>query len=375
MVSVNAASSTTGVTKASSDNPMADFDTFLQLLTAQLANQDPLNPTDGTEFTAQLAQFSSLEQQINTNELLKQMINSQPDTKQAEAMSYIGKEILVPGDSFMLGETGNIEFNYDVDTKLESAKASVYNSDGEKVHEFTVQTNEGIHEILWDGKDAEGNRLPSDVYSIKVEGQQVQTDGSTKVKPLTTYFYSEAIKVTKLGASYAVMTADGRAVELDDILAARKMDGSSSTDGSKHATALQMLGKEILIPGSDFVYAGQDLSFTYGLSQDVKSVKVTITDEKGNKIKEVPFEASEGSHEFTWDGTDADGNKVEPGNYKIEITASDTDAEGEVLEEKLDTFYYGEAIKVEAVDGIVLIYTDDGRKAFYEEIIATKEKL
>jgi flagellar basal-body rod modification protein FlgD len=374
MVSVNAASATTGVTTTSSDNPMADFDTFLQLLTAQLANQDPLNPTDGTEFTAQLAQFSSLEQQINTNELLKQMINSQPDTQQAEAMSYIGKEILVPGDSFMLGETGNVEFNYDVDTKLESAKAVVYNSAGEKVHEFTVQTNEGIHEILWDGKDAEGNRLPSDVYSIKVEGQQIQADGSSKVKPLTTYFYSEAVKVTKLGASYAVMTADGRAVELDDILAARKIDGSGDSDGSKHATALQMLGKEILIPGSDFVYAGQDLNFTYGLSQDVKSVKVTITDEKGNKIKEVPFEASEGSHEFTWDGTDADGNKVEPGNYKIEVTASDTDAEGEVLEEKLDTFYYGEATKVEAVDGIVLIYTDDGRKAFYEEVISTREK-
>ena len=369
---VNSASAT-GSSSSSSD-AMADFDTFLQLLTAQLANQDPLNPTDGTEFTAQLAQFSSLEQQINTNELLKEMIGSQPDTKQAEAMSYIGKEILVPGDKFALGETGNIEFNYDVDIPLESAKASIYNSAGEKVHEFNVQTDNGIHEVLWDGKDTEGNRLPTDIYSVKVEGQSVNADGSTSSKPLTSYFYSEAQKVTKLGGTYAVMTADGRAVELDDILAARKVDESGKSDESKHATALQMLGKEILIPGSDFTYAGQDKSFTYGLSQDVKAVKVTITDADGNKIKDVPFESSQGNHEFTWDGTDSNGDPVPAGDYKIEITAQDTDAEGAIVEQKLDTFFFGEANKVESSDGIVLIHTTDGRKAFYEEVISTREK-
>ncbi len=376
MTTTNSATATTSITPTtttSSDQAIADFDTFLQLLTAQLANQDPLNPQDGTEFTAQLAQFSSLEQQINTNELLKQMMENQPDNQQAEAMSYIGKEVLVPGENFKLGETGNIEFTYDVDTKVESAMAYVYDSNGEKVHEFKVQPDEGIHEVLWDGRDAEGNRLPTDVYSIKVEGQAIQADGSTSNKPLTTYLYSEAEKAVKIGNTYAIMTADGRSVELDEVIAARSIESDGTTNSDKHATALQMLGKQILIPGEDFTYAGQDKAFTYGLTQDAQAVKITITDKDGNRIKEVPFESSAGNHEFVWDGTDSNGNKVEPGEYNIEVKVQNKDAEGEIVEENLDTFYYGEATKVESSDGIVLIYTDDGRKAFYEQVISTKQ--
>lgn len=377
MVTTNSATASvtsTPQTTSSADTAMADFDTFLQLLTAQLANQDPLNPTDGTEFTAQLAQFSSLEQQINTNELLKEMIDNQPNTAHTEAMSYIGKDVLVPGNSFVLGETGNVEFTYDADTKMESAMATIYNSAGEKVHEFTVQGNEGIHDVLWDGRDAEGNRLPSDVYSVKVEGQTAGVDGSSSNKPLTTYLYATAERAVKIGNTYAIITQDGRSVELDEVLAARESSGSSnSTSGSNHATALQMLGKQILIPGENFTFAGQEIGFTYGLKQDAQSVTVTITDADGNRITQVPFEPSEGSHEFVWDGTDSDGNKVEPGDYKIEIKAENTNADGEIETENLDTFYYGEAIKVESVDGIVLLYTADGRKAFYEQVLATKD--
>jgi len=359
-------------TSKDANQAIADFDTFLQLLTAQLANQDPLNPQDGTEFTSQLAQFSSLEQQINTNEYLEALLNAQPDTKQAEAMSYVGKEVLIPGDKFALKETGNIEFSYDSNQPLESAKVTVYDSSGEKVHDFTAQADEGIHEVLWDGRDAEGNRLPADIYSIKVEGQSIKADGSTSTVPLTSYFYAEAEKVTKLGNTYSIMTSDGRNAELDDVLAARSIDSSDKSSSSKHATALQMLGKEILIPGSEFTYAGNDMSFTYGLSQDSQSVKVTIKDEDGNRVKEVPFEASAGNHEFVWDGTDAIGNKVNAGNYTIEIKAENTAADGTIDSENLDSFFYGTAEKVESAGDIVLIYTADGRKAFYEEVISTK---
>ncbi|HAG52529.1 MAG TPA: hypothetical protein DCL21_01960 [Alphaproteobacteria bacterium] len=372
-ITSTSATSTTSGTSKDKNQAIADFDTFLQLLTAQLANQDPLNPQDGTEFTSQLAQFSSLEQQINTNEYLEALVKAQPDTKQTEAMSYIGKEILVPGNKFALKETGNIEFSYDSNQPLESVKVTVYDSSGEKVHDFNAQAEEGIHEVLWDGRDAEGNRLPSDIYSIKVEGQSIKADGSTSTTPLTSYFYAEAEKVTKLGSTYSIMTSDGRSTELDDILAARSVSENDGTDSSKHATALQMLGKEILIPGSEFAYSGNDKSFTYGLSKDAQAVKVTIKDEDGNRIKEVPFEASAGNHEFVWDGTDSAGNKVDAGNYTIEIKAENTAADGKIESERLDTFFYGTAEKVETAGDIVLIYTADGRKAFYEEVISTKK--
>lgn len=369
--STTAAVSNTPKVSDASDKAIADFDTFLTLLTTQLANQDPLNPQDGTEFTAQLAQFSSLEQQINTNELLQKQLDNQPDTKQAEAISYIGNQILAPGNAFKLDTTGNIDFTYDVPEDLESATASIYDANGEKVREFSVDKTSGIHEVLWDGRDAEGNRLENGVYTVKVEGAKVNSDASTANIKLETYIYSEAQKITKLGNDYAVLTADGRTAKLDDILGAKKSK-ETSTD-SDHSTALQMLGKQILIPGSDFKYNGSDKAFTYGLTQDVQAVTITIKDKDGTIVRQAPFDASVGSHEFTWDGNDNHGDPVGNGDYSIEIKAQATNADGGVDDEILDTLYYGTATQVESVGGVVVVYTDDGRTAYYDQVVATKQ--
>ncbi|MCA3243864.1 MAG: hypothetical protein INF43_00975, partial [Alphaproteobacteria bacterium] len=77
-----------------------NFDTFLKLLVAQLRNQDPLNPLDGTQFTGQIAQFSSLEQQINSNNYLKQLVAERDFGEQNLANSYLGKQVLGPGNLF-----------------------------------------------------------------------------------------------------------------------------------------------------------------------------------------------------------------------------------------------------------------------------------
>jgi flagellar basal-body rod modification protein FlgD len=374
MVMVNSSSaavSSTATSSTDSSEALADFDTFLRLLTAQLANQDPLNPTDGTEFTGQLAQFSSLEQQINTNDLLKELIDTQPNTKQSEAMSYIGKDVLAPGNAFILQDTKNVEFTYEVSSVLESANASIYDADGEKVREFNVDASQGIHEVLWDGRNDAGEKLESGVYTVKVEASSINSSGATTSQALDTYVYSEAKKITNLGKSYAVLTADGRTVELEEILGVKEANStSSSTD---HANALQMLGKQILIPGSTFNFSGLEQSFTYGLTKDSQSVTITIKDSVGNKVKQVPFESTAGSHEYTWDGKDSNGDTVDDGEYSIEIVAQNTNAEGEIDEEFLDSLYYGKATKVESSGGVVLMYVDDGRTALYSDVIATKD--
>lgn len=75
------------VSQSSTANSAAslDYDSFLRLFVAQLQNQDPMNPMEGTEYTAQLAQFSSLEQSIKTNETLESLI-SQQSLSQASAL-------------------------------------------------------------------------------------------------------------------------------------------------------------------------------------------------------------------------------------------------------------------------------------------------
>ena len=77
-------------------------DDFLKLFLAQLNNQDPLNPMDGTEFSAQLAQFSSLEQLFNVNENLESMKTLQDNSSRFQALELIGKDIEAEGDTLSL---------------------------------------------------------------------------------------------------------------------------------------------------------------------------------------------------------------------------------------------------------------------------------
>lgn len=378
---VDAITNSTGAysTKTSSSQASADYETFLKLLTVQLENQDPLNPADGTEFTSQLAQFSALEQQIQTNTYLEKLAAAQEESKHDEAMSYLGKDVLVPGENFILDTTGNIEFSYDVDQTIESANVVIYNSAGEAVREFSVESQEGIHQVIWDGRDDEGNRLDAGGYSVKIEAIGIAENGKdTTTINLHTYFYGTVSEVNKLGESYVLGTSDGRYSGIETVIGTRAggSSGSSSSTNNDHTTALQMLGKQILIPGSQFAYTeDESFDFTYALSQDVQNVTVTITDANGNRVLQKPFEPTSGSHVFNWDGNDANGNAVESGDYTISIVAQDfedNDANKELVEEKIDTFFYGIAEKVEAQDNIVVVHTADGRTAYFDEIIATK---
>ena len=85
-----------------------DKDAFLELLITQLQNQDPLNPTDSVEFTAQLAQFSSLEQLNNVNDNLEQLQNFQASINNSQAVALIGKDITANGNFLQLTNGGPV---------------------------------------------------------------------------------------------------------------------------------------------------------------------------------------------------------------------------------------------------------------------------
>ncbi|MBL4600391.1 MAG: flagellar hook assembly protein FlgD [Rhizobiaceae bacterium] len=83
-------------TTAASDNNNVDYDTFLKLLVAQLKTQDPTNPTDSTEFLSQLASFSGVEQQVQTNNKLDALLTA---SQLGQATNLIGKTITYNGGS------------------------------------------------------------------------------------------------------------------------------------------------------------------------------------------------------------------------------------------------------------------------------------
>ncbi len=143
---------------------------FLNLLVTQLKNQDPLNPSDPTEFTAQLAQYSSLEQLYNLNESMGAFEAVQGESERLSALSLIGKNVVAESDTFNF-EGEAVELGYRFNEEMARARVIVKNEAGQVVDEMPINAPEaGEHFMPWTGTDGTGGQLPSGRYRIEVIG-------------------------------------------------------------------------------------------------------------------------------------------------------------------------------------------------------------
>src|SRR4051794_38809200 len=106
MTSVSSSSAATlAASQTSSKQTIAgNFDTFLQLLTTQLQNQNPMDPLDTNQFTSQLVQFSSVEQQLKTNDLLTTLVSTNTATIVSASAGYLGAQITADGSTTTLAD-------------------------------------------------------------------------------------------------------------------------------------------------------------------------------------------------------------------------------------------------------------------------------
>ena len=150
---------------------------FLTLLVAQLENQDPLNPLESTEFTSQLAQYSSLEQLFNVNQNLELINSGQEETSKLQALDFIGKEIVAEGENLLLEQDEISIGSFKLD---EEADCSVLITDanGYYVREMSLGYLEpGSHDFEWNGLDDSGNIQEAGIYRFEVTA--VTEDGET----------------------------------------------------------------------------------------------------------------------------------------------------------------------------------------------------
>lgn len=190
------------------------FDTFLKLMVTQLKNQDPLNPVDGTQFTGQIAQFSALEQQINTNSYLSKILDQKDYGQQQLAVSYIGKAALVPGTSMTKTDSG-AEFAYTV-SKAGAVKTVVTISDstGATVKTIVGDSAKGSHMVAWNGTDDNGKAVANGTYKVSVKSM----DGDGKVVASSTSTYGMVSSVVTENGDSSLYLTDGRTAALDDVL-------------------------------------------------------------------------------------------------------------------------------------------------------------
>jgi flagellar basal-body rod modification protein FlgD len=176
--STGTGSSTTG--NSAMDQLSGNFDTFLQLLTTQLQNQDPLDPMDSNQFTQQLVEFSQVEQQINTNTNLQTLITQGQTQSGAYATGYLGKVVTVTGGQAALTD-GQAQWNYNLAAAATSTTLSVTNANGQVVYSGSGQTSAGNNTFTWNGEDNNGNQLADGTYTLAVNASNAGTAVTTTV--------------------------------------------------------------------------------------------------------------------------------------------------------------------------------------------------
>ncbi|MGK9477056.1 flagellar hook assembly protein FlgD [Melioribacter sp. OK-6-Me] len=174
MVSDVSSSSTVSTSSnVSANKSVLGKDDFLKLMIAQLKNQDPLNPMDGTEYASQLAQFSSLEQITNLNEYLKQSVDANYMLTQSinntMLANLIGKEVKISGNDIKVNGQDSITLGYDLPDGVKSVKINIYNEYGTLVKSIEASNKKGSNIFEWDFTDSNGNRVPDGEYTFEVK--------------------------------------------------------------------------------------------------------------------------------------------------------------------------------------------------------------
>lgn len=147
---------------------IAGFDDFLQLLTTQLEQQDPLTPVDSDQFTRQIVDFASVEQASRINDRLATLIDTVAAGQLLTAAAYVGREVEFSGDELFFDGTGPAELVYSLPRDAAEAELVIRGPDGAEIARRAVPATAGTHRAVWDGRDAKGLSVASGVYRVEI---------------------------------------------------------------------------------------------------------------------------------------------------------------------------------------------------------------
>lgn len=188
-----------------------NFQQFLSLLTTQLQNQNPLDPLDTNQFTQQLVQFASVEQQLKTNDTLSSLLATTQASTTANAAGFVGKDVTADGSSASLSG-GSASWTLTADKAVAKATVTIKDSDGSTVMTKTTSLPAGAQTFTWDGKNAGGTLQADGSYTISVTG----TDASGQAVSVSSDISGTVTGIDVSGAT-PVLTVNGANVPLSSV--------------------------------------------------------------------------------------------------------------------------------------------------------------
>lgn len=200
-----------GEQSAAGPKPTVDKEAFLKLLIAQLSNQDPTKPMDGTEFVTQLAQFTSVEQALAQSEKLDGLNAQLTGLNNHNATQLVGKWVTVENNGSIFLDGGKTNgASATLTDKASEVTATILDANGNVVRTIPLGGGEkgAVMAVPWDGKNQSGGTMPDGAYSVKVEA--TNADGEV-VKTSTTVSGQVQEVIFENGIAVAILKGNVRA--------------------------------------------------------------------------------------------------------------------------------------------------------------------
>jgi flagellar basal-body rod modification protein FlgD len=200
-------------TAATGGTSELDKDAFLRLLTTQLQHQDPLNPMENSEFVAQLAQFSSLEQLQGLSAGMESLYMVNMSMNNAALTSLIGKDVVATGNTFHYAGEGEQAVHFSAATSATTASVTITNADGVVVASQDIGAIPGGEASwTWDGKDQNGKVCPAGDYTFTIEAADVNDEAVEVTEQMV-----GRIDGMDLSSGSPMLTIDGVPIELASV--------------------------------------------------------------------------------------------------------------------------------------------------------------
>jgi flagellar basal-body rod modification protein FlgD len=188
----------------------SDFETFLRLLTTQMQNQDPLKPMESTEFASQLAQFSGVEQQVRTNDLLAGVQSGLATLGMGQIGGWIGMEARAEMPVNFEGQTVTMAGARHV--LADRMEMVVRDEFGQTVQQIPIPLSDDSFQ--WNGTGVDGSVLPPGLYSFSIQNWS----GENMIEERGAMVYGKIDEAAIVGGEIWLMLAGGVSIPASDVL-------------------------------------------------------------------------------------------------------------------------------------------------------------
>ncbi|MCG2578838.1 flagellar hook assembly protein FlgD [Dechloromonas sp. XY25] len=205
-----------GTRSSVSKNPQSAAElqsSFLNMLTTQLKNQDPLKPMDNAQMTSQLAQISTLQGIQGLNTTLTQLLSSYNTSQALQASGSIGSQVLTEGNKLLLSK-GVAQGGVSLGSAADKVTLTIKDATGKIVQtEELGKQNAGMVAFAWDGKNAAGAQLADGKYTFEIAASKAGTTVST-----TPIQVGTVSAVVKNGSAFQLELSSGDMVDFNEVL-------------------------------------------------------------------------------------------------------------------------------------------------------------